>query len=178
MTGSTDEVRRIVYLGLGSNIGDREENLRAAVSKLAEIGEIECVAGLYATAPVGVTDQPEFRNSACALWTSLSLSDLLREVKQIEWELGRRHGQVWGPRPIDIDILLAGDESVARAGLTVPHLRLAERGFALAPLAEIAGAITHPLLMKLISVLLTDLLPEEMAGVSRLSGPEWTAAKA
>jgi 2-amino-4-hydroxy-6-hydroxymethyldihydropteridine diphosphokinase len=164
---------RTVFLGLGSNTGARALNLRVAVARLADIGTVKSVAGLYATAPVGVTDQPEFLNSACALITDQRLIDLLREVKRIERDLGRRPDTMWGPRPIDIDILLAGDETIDGKEFTVPHARLAERGFVLVPLAEIAGTVMHPVLGKTIAALLQALPPENTRSVIRLRGPGW-----
>src|SRR5437764_10520899 len=101
---------RIVHLALGSNVGDRLENLRAVLAYLLRHGRLTAVSALYETAPAGVLDQPAFLNAACTLDTELPLVALLDAIKQIEWELGRRPAEVWGPRPIDIDIMLAGAE--------------------------------------------------------------------
>ncbi len=164
---------RTVHLALGSNIGDRRLNLRAALARLAASTALGPVSGLYETAPVGVTDQPPFFNAACAVRTALSLQELLALVKRIEWELGRRPSRVWGPRPADIDLLLAGEESCASERLTVPHTRLAERGFVLLPLAEIAAAQIVPGAVQSVAALLSVLPAEERAGARSIAGPEW-----
>ena len=170
--------RDAVYVAFGSNLGDRLQNTRAALGRLREIAIIIAVAGLYETAPAGPQNQPPFYNTACALRTPLSPRALLREVKRIEWELGRRPSRAWGPRPIDIDILLAGSARIDDATMTVPHPHLAERGFVLAPLAEIAAAVTHPLTGRSIRQLLDDLPPARLDGVVRIAGPDWVLSGA
>lgn len=169
----SDATARTVYLALGSNVGDRRLNLRAALARLAACAELGQVSGLYETAPAGVTDQPPFYNAACAVRTALSLPELLALAKRIEWELGRRPARVWGPRPADIDLLLAGAESCATERLTVPHPRLGERGFVLLPLAEIAAAQTVPGAGQSVAALLSALPAGERAGARRIAGPEW-----
>lgn len=164
---------RIVHLSLGSNVGDRRENLRTALRLLTRAGRVAAVASLYETAPSGVLDQPPFLNSACAVDSALPLRELLQAVKRIEWECGRRPAQVWGPRPLDIDILLAGDETVDTADLQVPHPRFAERGFQLLPLAEIAPDALHPRLGATLGDLASTLSGEERQGVRRVAAPEW-----
>jgi len=170
---AADRNPRPVYLALGSNVGDRRLNLRGALARLACLGTVSTVAGLYETAPVGVTDQPAFYNSACELVTHLSLPQLLKEAKRIEWDLGRRPSRVWGPRPIDIDIVLAAGETNDEPDLVVPHPRLPERAFVLAPLSEIAGKALHPILNRTVAELLAALSPEERAGVQRINGSGW-----
>jgi len=170
---AADRTPRPVYLALGSNVGDRLLNLRGALARLARLGVVSNVAGLYVTAPVGVTDQPAFYNSACELVTHLSLPQLLKEAKRIEWDLGRRPSRVWGPRPIDIDIVLAASETIDEPDLVVPHPRLPERAFVLAPLSEIAGKALHPILNRTVAELLAALSPEERAGVQRINGSGW-----
>ena len=103
-----------VYIGLGSNLGNREGNLRMALRLLEPLCRVEAVSALYETAPVGVEDQPPFYNAACRVATGLEPEALLRFLQRVEFEVGRRPGGPrWGPRPIDLDILLYGDQGVA-----------------------------------------------------------------
>ena len=122
------------YVGLGANLGDREATIRAAVAALPGV---VAVSRLLETNPVGVTDQPRFLNGVAALETDLSARELLDRLLEIERELGRERRERWGPRTIDLDLLLYGEETVDEPGLTVPHPRLHERRFALEPLAEL-----------------------------------------
>ncbi len=133
-----------VYLGLGSNLGDREGLLRAALGALAPFVSVQRVSSLYDTAPQLMEDQPRFLNAAVSGTTSLDPLPLLHAVKAIETSLGRVPGPRYGPRPVDIDLLLVDDLVLATPELTIPHPRLAERAFALMPLAEIAPAARHP----------------------------------
>ncbi len=134
------------YVGLGSNLGNRAENLRAALSELDSLPTISItqVSSLYETAPVGVTEQPEFLNAAAALETSLPATELLGVFLHIENQLGRVRTFRWGPRVIDIDLLLYGEAQIMLPNLTVPHPRLRERAFVLVPLAEIAPDFVVP----------------------------------
>jgi 2-amino-4-hydroxy-6-hydroxymethyldihydropteridine diphosphokinase len=137
------------YIGLGSNLGDREATLRGAVDALAaEPGiEVLAVSALRETDPVGpVADQPPFLNGAVALETSLSARELLDRLLDVERRFGRvREGaQPQGPRTLDLDLLLYGDEQIDQAGLRVPHPRLHERRFAVEPLAELAPGLEVP----------------------------------
>jgi 2-amino-4-hydroxy-6-hydroxymethyldihydropteridine diphosphokinase len=135
----------VAYIGLGSNLGDREESLRAALSRLGELGQVRASA-FRETEPVGVTNQPRFLNAAAELETDLGPRELLARLLEIERDLGRERAAEtrWGPRPIDLDLLVYGEETVDEPGLTVPHPRLAERRFALEPLHELAPALTLP----------------------------------
>ena len=136
------------YVGVGSNLGDREHTLRAALERLAASPDIEVVAvsSLRETDPVGpVTDQPRFLNGAAALETSLSPRRLLELLLQIEAEFGRtRNGPPGGPRTLDLDLLLYGDVHLCEPGLEVPHPRLHERDFVLEPLRELGWTPPAP----------------------------------
>jgi 2-amino-4-hydroxy-6-hydroxymethyldihydropteridine diphosphokinase len=136
------------YVGLGANLGDREGTIRRAVDRLrAEPGiEVVAVSSLRETAPVGYDDQPDFLNGAVALETELGPRELLARLLAVERELGRERGEGprFGPRTIDLDLLLYGGEVLDEPGLTVPHPRLAERPFALEPLAELDPRLALP----------------------------------
>ena len=160
----------VIYLGLGANLGDRRGALTAALRGIEPAVRVDAVSSLYETAPVGPQDQPAYYNAACRGATSMTPRALLDHVKAVERELGRSEGPRWGPREIDIDILLFGIEVVEEEGLTVPHLELANRAFVLAPLAEIAAHLLHPLLGKSIEELAAAV---DQAGVRMEAGPGW-----
>jgi len=135
------------YIGLGSNLGDRETMLGSAVGLLRADEEIDVVgvSSFQVTEPVGITDQPRFLNAAVAVETELSPRELLERLLDIERSLGRtREGPRGGPRTIDLDLLLYGDEVVDEPGLRVPHPRLTERRFALEPLDELGPDLVVP----------------------------------
>jgi 2-amino-4-hydroxy-6-hydroxymethyldihydropteridine diphosphokinase len=135
------------YVGLGANLGDREAMLRSALEQLrAEPGvDVTAVSAFRDTAPVGIVDQPRFLNAAAALETEIGARGLLGRLLGIEWRLGRtREGPRFGPRTIDLDLLLYGDERIDEPGLQVPHPRLHERLFALEPLAELDPHLVVP----------------------------------
>ena len=146
-----------VYLGLGSNLGDRKQNLARALELLSQHLKIEQVSSIYETEPVGYEQQPLFLNAVCRISTELDPEKLLRLAKEIEAKLGRTPSFPNAPRPIDIDILLYGDEVFSDKELTIPHPRLAERAFVLVPLAEMAPDLVHPENRKTIRNLLGDL---------------------
>lgn len=162
----------LVYLSLGSNIGDREAQLRRAQDRLGAAGRVLKVSSFYETEPVEFTQQPWFLNCAVALETTRTPQQLISEILAIEREMGRRRGQSQspqskGPRPIDIDILLFADQIIDSNELTIPHPAMHRRRFVLEPLAEIAPEIEHPVLHKTISELLNALPPGQL--VKRLS---------
>jgi 2-amino-4-hydroxy-6-hydroxymethyldihydropteridine diphosphokinase len=133
-----------IYLSLGSNLGDRMAHLREAVRAIGRLMPVSTVSSIYETDPVGVTDQPLFLNVAIGADTDLGPHELLAELKRIEREAGRTPALRWGPRVLDIDILLYGQEALQDRDLQIPHHQMADRAFVLVPLAEIAGDMTHP----------------------------------
>jgi 2-amino-4-hydroxy-6-hydroxymethyldihydropteridine diphosphokinase len=134
------------FVGIGSNLGDRETHLRAALEALATEDGIDVVAvsRLRETEPVGPVEQGPFLNGAVQVTTELLPCELLARLLNIEERLGRVRGERFGPRTIDLDLLVYGDEIVDEPGLTLPHPRLHERRFALEPLAELAPAVIVP----------------------------------
>jgi len=136
----------ICYLGLGSNLGDREALLRAALKRLAVVPGLRLVrsSSLYETAPWGGVEQGPFLNLVTETETHLEPTDLLRETQAIEAALGRVRGERWGPRVVDIDLLLCGDVQLSTPELTVPHPLLEARQFVLVPLAELAPDLPLP----------------------------------
>ncbi|MDT8901276.1 2-amino-4-hydroxy-6-hydroxymethyldihydropteridine diphosphokinase [Anaeroselena agilis] len=131
----------MICLGLGSNLGDREGNIAAAVARLAAWPgvTVERVSSLYETAPLGYTDQPDFLNAVASVSTTLTPHELLAACLAVERALGRERKVRWGPRTVDIDVLFYDDVVLEAAELTLPHPRFHERCFVLVPLAEIAG---------------------------------------
>jgi 2-amino-4-hydroxy-6-hydroxymethyldihydropteridine diphosphokinase len=129
------------YVGVGANLGDRAATIEAAVAALPAV---VAVSELRETDPVGVADQPRFLNGAAALDTSLSARELLDVLLAIERDLGRERRERWGPRTIDLDLLLYGGETIEEPGLTVPHPRLHERRFALEPLLDLDPELAIP----------------------------------
>jgi 2-amino-4-hydroxy-6-hydroxymethyldihydropteridine diphosphokinase len=150
-------VEKTVYLSLGSNVGDRESNLRTAIAKLGELGAVTAVSSFFETEPVEFTAQPWFLNCAVALRTELMPKTFLSRVMAIEQQMGRRRVQPKGPRTIDIDILLFGNAVISAPQLEVPHPAMHERRFVLEPMAEIAAEARHPVLKRTIRELLGEL---------------------
>jgi 2-amino-4-hydroxy-6-hydroxymethyldihydropteridine diphosphokinase len=164
-------VRKTAYLSLGSNMGDREANLRAAIERLREPGDVKAVSSLYETEPVEFIRQPWFLNCAVALETERMPRQLLSAVLSIEQSMGRRRLQPKGPRVIDIDILLFGSSVVDDPRLVIPHPAMHERRFVLEPLAEIAPEVRHPVFKRTIREL-RDMLGPGPPVVRRLdAGP-------
>lgn len=159
-----------VFLSLGSNIGDRAENCLKAVEMLCQIKEIEFISqsSLYETDPVGYEDQSPFINMAVKIRTNLKAEDLLIHIKSVEKSIGRVKTFKWGPRLIDIDILLFSEEIISKPGLKVPHPAMTERAFVLVPLMEIGEDIKHPQLKQSIPEMAKKAPGRE--GVKRISG--------
>ncbi len=159
---SSETMLNLVYLSLGSNVGDREAQLRDAQARLGAVGRVVAVSSFYETEPVEFTQQPWFLNCALALETSKTPQQLIAAILHIEQEMGRRRGQKKGPRSIDIDILLFDDAVVDSTDLTIPHPSLHQRRFVLEPLAEIAPEVWHPVLKKTVRELLDALPPGQV----------------
>lgn len=133
-----------VYMALGSNLGDRQQNIERAVALLPPRVRVERLSSLYQTRPQGFREQPMFLNAVLRGRTSLSPRALLRRAKEVEEELGRRPSFPNAPRPIDIDILLYDDQVMDTPDLVIPHPHLSQRAFVLVPLSEIAPQLQHP----------------------------------
>jgi 2-amino-4-hydroxy-6-hydroxymethyldihydropteridine diphosphokinase len=155
-------VQKVVYFSLGSNLGDREANLREAIRHLGAIGRVLAISSFYETEPVEFTGQPWFLNCALGLETEKMPKQLLAAVLQIEQDMGRHRVQKKGPRTIDIDILLFGTSKVDTRDLKIPHPAMHERRFVLEPLAEIAPDERHPVLKRTLREL-RDALPPGQA---------------
>ncbi len=154
-----------VYLGLGSNMENRQDNLQKALDLLSQRLRVGQVSSIYDTEPVGNVNQSRFLNLVCLVYTTLAPMGLLALAKGIESKLGRVPGKSNAPRPIDIDILFYGDQVMETPELVIPHPRLAERAFVLTPLAEIAPDLVHPVGGKTIRELLQGIT--ETQGVLR-----------
>src|SRR5437764_15037836 len=168
-------MKKLFYLSLGSNLGDRSANLKAAIERLKELGDVVATSSFYETAPVGDVRQPDFLNCAVALVTDKLPRQLLAATLEIGRSLGRRRkaasagvAATKGPRTIDIDILLFGTSVIETKELTIPHPALHERRFVLEPLSEIAPDVRHPIFKRTIREL-RDALPPSGAWVRKLS---------
>ena len=155
-------MHKVVYLSLGSNMGDRSANLDAALARLEALGQVVAVSSFYETEPVDLAEQPWFLNCAVKLDTEKMPKQLLAGILNLEREMGRQRRQKKGPRTIDVDILLFGTSIIDAAGLTVPHPALHQRRFVLEPLAEIAPEARHPVFKRTMREL-RDALPAGQA---------------
>lgn len=149
------------YISLGSNLGERFKNIDMAINAISRLEgtTVSRRSSFYKTAPVGITDQPDFLNIAARIETILTPEALLAAIKEIEKNLGRRKTVRWGPREIDIDIIFYGDKIISLQGLDIPHTEMEGRRFVLEPLAEIAGDAVHPVSGKSVEDML-ELLPQ------------------
>ena len=158
------------YIGLGANLGDRETNIEQALSELARLDcRLLKVSSIYETAPVGFSDQPDFLNAVAEIETDLEPRELLAALDTIERRIGREETFKWGPRIIDLDILLYGDQILSEDNLEIPHPEMQHRAFVLIPLAEIAPEVKHP-----VSGLIAREMSDEISaeGIRRYTSPE------
>jgi 2-amino-4-hydroxy-6-hydroxymethyldihydropteridine diphosphokinase len=146
-----------IYIGLGSNLGDRLANLNSAIDALPPSVNPMVLSPVYETAPWGYTDQPAFLNQAIRAETSLLPLDLLKHLKSVETSLGRRPSFRYGPRLIDLDILFYDNLILKSSDLIIPHPRLQERAFMLIPLADLAPDLCHPILGKTVQQMLDEV---------------------
>ena len=154
---------KTIYLGLGSNLGDREANLRRALAALAPEINVTKVSPTYETEPMYVMDQPKYLNAVCGATTEISPPNILRKIKETEKEMGEHaHNE---PRIIDIDLLFYGNEIVRTPELVIPHPKISERAFVLMPLSDIAPDFVHPVLGSTIAELRDAL--GEVSGIQK-----------
>jgi 2-amino-4-hydroxy-6-hydroxymethyldihydropteridine diphosphokinase len=158
-------LKKDIFLALGTNLGDREANLRSAKELLAPKVVVEGESSIYITPPWGYADQPEFLNQVIKVQTCLGPRQLLKRLKAIEGEMGRQETFRNGPRLIDLDILFYGQRVIQKKNLCIPHPRLHERAFVLVPLCDIAPDFTHPIFNETVKSLLAQV---DTHGVRRL----------
>ena len=154
-----------VFIALGTNLGKRKANLRAAIKALPPDVTVLAESHVYETPPWGYEDQSAFLNMAVKAETEMEPEPLLKYLKQLEVELGREQNFRWGPRLIDLDILFYDDLVINTPPLVIPHPRLHERAFVLVPLADVAPEVVHPVLQRTVSELLTRI---DRQGINRI----------
>ena len=154
-----------VFIALGTNLGKRKANLRAAIKALPPDVTVLAESHVYETPPWGYEDQPAFLNMAVKAETEMEPEPLLKYLKQLEVELGREQNFRWGPRLIDLDILFYDDLVIDTPPLVIPHPRLHERAFVLVPLEDVAPEVVHPVLQRTVSELLTRI---DRQGINRI----------
>ena len=161
----------IAYIGLGANLGDPAAQLRRALARLAALEEVEVlrVSGFYLNPPLGPPGQPWYVNAVAKVRTRLTAEELLRSLHRLEAALGRVRGERWGPRVIDLDLLLYDGEVSNTQELVLPHAEMHRRAFVLAPLAEIAPDAWHPRLNKSAAQLLAELDPADREALQPMS---------
>ncbi|MBM4295588.1 MAG: 2-amino-4-hydroxy-6-hydroxymethyldihydropteridine diphosphokinase [Deltaproteobacteria bacterium] len=166
----TERYPVLAYIGLGANLGDPARQIERALELLNAAEEVEVlqVSSLYRNPPLGPPDQPWYVNAAAKLRTRLAPEELMRALRQVEKALGRVRGEKWGPRLIDIDLLLYGGDIITGPELTIPHPEMHRRAFVLVPLAEIAPQAWHPVLKKTAAELATELNPTDSIALERL----------
>lgn len=154
------------YISIGSNLGDRLGYIREAIAKMEQSQKIEIrrASSVYETEPVGHKEQPCFLNAVLELKTTLEPLNLLEHLSGVENQMGRERDQAWGPRNIDLDLLLYDDVVINSDRLTLPHPRVHQRRFVLVPLAEIAPKVVHPSLKKTVEKLLEELSVDSSSG--------------
>ncbi len=154
----------ISHIALGSNMGDREKNLKEALKYIAELPETKIIksSAIYETEPVGEPKQRPFYNAVVKMETSLDPEMLLQKLQEVEKAFGRVRRQKWGPRTLDLDILLYDQQIIATDKLTIPHPLMAERAFVLEPLAEIDPEAYHPVLEKTAAELLREFMDKNV----------------
>jgi 2-amino-4-hydroxy-6-hydroxymethyldihydropteridine diphosphokinase len=151
-----------VFLGLGTNVGDRMFQINEALAQLsAVLGQVTAQSSIYATQAWGLTEQDDFLNAVVQIETHLNVEDVLQQIQSIEQSMGRDRSIKWGPRTIDIDILFFNDEIIEKEHLTVPHPLLQERLFVLQPMLEIAPNYIHPKLAASIEALI-EIRPDQL----------------
>ena len=156
-------MKHIIYIALGTNLGERLDNLHAAIHFMSPDVRVLTESHVYETPPWGYENQPAFLNMVVKAETGLEPEPLLNFLKQLEVELGREQNFRWGPRLIDLDILFYGDLILDTPPLIIPHPRLHERAFVLVPLADVASDLTHPVFQRSVNDLLVEIDPQGIA---------------